>query len=140
MTRIIYRTTLPDPGDYLSLFDSTGWNQRYQVSAQSLHGVLEQSWRYYSAYDEARLVGSGRLMSDGCLYAVMFDVIVDPRYQGLGIGSTITRWLVQEADAAGIRDLQLFCAAGKTGFYRRLGFQPRPTDAPGMRWVGPEDG
>ena len=30
------------------------------------------------------------------------------------------------------RDIQLFCAKGKAGFYERFGFLPRPQDAPGM--------
>lgn len=36
---------------------------------------------------------------------------------------------------AGIDDIQLFCAQGKSGFYLRNGFAARPADAPGMQFL-----
>ena len=87
-----------------------------------------------AAYDGGRLVGSGRIVSDGVFHALVVDVIVLPEYQGQGIGTAIMRRLVEGARARHIRDLQLFCATGKAAFYEKLGFQPRPraADAPGM--------
>ena len=45
--------------------------------------------------------------------------------------------LVTRCKSNGIRDIQLFCAKGKVGFYEKHGFVKRPDDAPGMgiRWV-----
>ncbi|MBZ8143824.1 GNAT family N-acetyltransferase, partial [Rubrivivax gelatinosus] len=37
--------------------------------------------------------------------------------------------------AAGITDIQLFCAEGKTGFYERHGFVARAPSRPGMQYV-----
>jgi hypothetical protein len=34
--------------------------------------------------------------------------------------------------AAKIRDIQLFSAKGKSGFYEKYGFKRRPENAPGM--------
>ena len=31
--------------------------------------------------------------------------------------------------------VSLFAAQGKSGYYTRFGFEERPHDAPGMRWV-----
>jgi GNAT superfamily N-acetyltransferase len=93
-----------------------------------------------SAYHDTTLIGAGRLVSDGILYAVVFDMIVTPDWQGRGIGSEILNRLLDRCNAAGIRDVLLFAARGTEGFYRRHGFVPRSQNAPGMmmRRVRPE--
>jgi len=80
-----------------------------------------------------RLVGFGRVVSDGVLYGMIYDMIVEPTHQGRGIGSEILRRLVERCRAAGLRDIQLFSARGKAPFYGKRGFENRPDDAPGMR-------
>lgn len=127
-----YSEDLPDPDDYHELFATTGWNELYGVGAQELVRGLGTSWHVVSAWEGDRLVGFGRLLSDGVLYAVVFDMIVAPERQGRGIGSEILRRLLARCDEAGIRDVLLFSARGKAGFYRRFDFVERPDDAPGM--------
>lgn len=133
---IEYRTIPPDPAEYAKLFETTGWNARYKASVGELGKSLNASWSTVSAYAAERLIGFGRTISDGVLYAVLFDVIVHPDFQRRGIGAGIVRQLVEGCSAAGIRDIQLFSAAGKIQFYERLGFDIRPAEAPGMRFRG----
>ncbi len=45
--------------------------------------------------------------------------------------------LVEECKRAGIRDIQLFWARGKRGFYEKRGFAARGEEAPGMDYVDP---
>jgi GNAT superfamily N-acetyltransferase len=59
-------------------------------------------------------------------------MIVDPEHQGRGIGSEILNRIVSECRSHNIRDVQLFAAQGKSGFYEKHGFAARPPDAPGM--------
>jgi SAM-dependent methyltransferase/GNAT superfamily N-acetyltransferase len=131
-----YRDNPPDPLEFAGLFETTGWNDRYRVNSEELSRVLSASWSIVSAYVSDRLVGFGRAMSDGVLYAVLFDVIVHPDFQRRGIGAEIVKRLVSRCVAVGIRDIQLFSAAGKSEFYERLGFRVRPFDAPGMKFHG----
>jgi GNAT superfamily N-acetyltransferase len=127
-----YRESLPDPSEYFALFESTGWNQEYGLTPEELHAAVGRSWFLLTAYWEGRLVGTGRVVSDGVLHALIVDVIVPPEYQGSGIGTSIMARLIERCRAARIRDVQLFCARGKAPFYRRLGFVDRPAEAPGM--------
>ncbi|MEE9206998.1 MAG: GNAT family N-acetyltransferase [Gemmatimonadota bacterium] len=127
-----YVAEKPDAELYLSLFESTGWNEMYGLSAGKLKRAVGKSWRVMSVFDKEELVGCGRLLSDGVLYAVMFDVIVLPARQREGIGSEIVRHLLWECVEAGIRDVLLFSARGTADFYRRFGFESRPGYAPGM--------
>jgi hypothetical protein len=40
--------------------------------------------------------------------------------------------LLDRCERAGIRDVLLFSAKGKAGFYEQFGFVARPDEAPGM--------
>lgn len=132
--RVSFVTHLPDTNAYVELFETTGWNTRYRAEPADLARALSASWATVSAYAGGELVGFGRVISDGVLYAVLFDVIVDPDHRRRGIGREIVRRLLARCADAGIRDVQLFSAAGKVRFYERLGFHVRSSDAPGMRY------
>ena len=132
MTGITYAERVPDCEAYLELFNTTGWNEMYRVSAGDLQRSLTRSWHAISAFEGKRLIGFGRLLSDGVLYAVVFDVIVAPDRQRRGIGTAIMKRLLQRCEAHGLRDVLLFSARGTPAFYRRFGFVERPGEAPGM--------
>jgi GNAT superfamily N-acetyltransferase len=124
---------VPDKNEYFSLFVTTGWNEDYKASPDDLERTNQNSWLTISAYDENRLVGFGRVVTDFVLHAMIFDMIVLPDHQGQGIGTMILNTLVKRCKERGIRDIQLFCAKGKREFYELNGFEVRPEDAPGMQ-------
>jgi GNAT superfamily N-acetyltransferase len=129
---IQYRDAAPSPEGFAALFETTGWDSEERLDAVAAAGALRHSWFDVSAYDGDRLVGMGRIVGDGVLHALLADIIVEPDYQGLGIGSRIVERLAEECRQHRISDVQLFCARGKRGFYERLGFTARSDDAPGM--------
>jgi GNAT superfamily N-acetyltransferase len=124
---------LPDKHEYFELFITTGWNKQYQASPEEIEQANRNSWLTVSAYDEEKLVGFGRVVTDFVLHAMIFDMIILPVYQGQGIGTMILEKLVKKCKDHGIRDIQLFCAKGKRGFYEKNGFEIRAEDAPGMQ-------
>ncbi len=130
-----YRTDPPDANAFFSLFETTGWNAKYAATPEDLARAVNASWNILSAYAGESLVGFGRVVSDGTMHAVLFDIIVHPDHQRCGIGSGILTRLVRVCREAGIRDIQLFTARGKGAFYERYGFRARPDDAPGMEYV-----
>jgi GNAT superfamily N-acetyltransferase len=132
---IDYRSEIPAMDQYWRLFQSTGWNEAYQLSPEELVRALRSSWYVLGAYDGGHLVGFGRLVSDGIAYAMIYELIVQPDYQGQGIGGEILERLVKKCQETGVRDIQLFCAYGKREFYEKRGFVARPEDAPGMQYV-----
>jgi len=136
MTDIKYREEKPNPQQYMDLFETTGWNSVFKAVLKELGDALDKSWYIVTAYHGDKLVGIGRVVSDGVLYAMIYDMIVRPSHQGKGIGSTILENLVGKCKASGIRDIQLFSAKGKVQFYEKRGFIERPLDAPGMRFMG----
>lgn len=132
---IEYKTTAPSIEPYFALFETTGWNREYSVTPEDLVKALSGSQYVVAAWDEGKLVGTGRVVTDGVLHAMLYDVIVHPDFQGHGIGSTVLSMLVEWCCAAGIRDIQLFCARGRSSFYGKNGFNPRPLNAPGMSYA-----
>lgn len=133
---ITYKKTLPDKDEYFELFETTGWNKEYQFNKEQLYEATNRSWYLISAYDNDRLIGFGRIISDGIFHALIIDLIVLPNYQAKGIGSNILKKLVDKCKTNKIRDIQLFCAKGQTGFYEKHGFVKRPDNAPGMQMPG----
>jgi GNAT superfamily N-acetyltransferase len=125
----------PGVEDYYRLFLTTGWNEEYGFTPEELGAAIARSWQVVSAYDGDRLVGTGRVISDGIHHALIVDMIVDPSYQGLGIGRAILKRILDRCQRHRIRDVQLFAARGKAGFYQRHGFAARPAEAPGMQLV-----
>jgi ribosomal protein S18 acetylase RimI-like enzyme len=130
-----YQTFPPTPDEYFALFQTTGWNADYHLTSHDLAKALKESAFMVSAYDEDRLVGFGRVVSDS-IHAMIYDLIVAPDYQRQGIGGEILDRLVQRCQEAHIRDVQLFCARNTREFYERHGFEARPADAPGMQYRG----
>ena len=122
----------PPDGAFAPLFETTGWNEIYACKREELELALRSSWLVVGAYSGGELIGLGRLLSDGVLYALVVDLIVHPYWQRRGIGTRILSDLVEQARRAGIRDMLLFCAHGYESFYRNRGFVARPGGAPGM--------
>jgi ribosomal protein S18 acetylase RimI-like enzyme len=130
---IAYHEQQPPAMDYDRLFETTGWNTTYQASPQELFQAVSDSWYVLSAYENDELVGFGRIISDGVLYALICDLIVNPASQGNGIGSTLLNKLIEHCRRRGIRVIWLFAAKDKSAFYRKFGFHERPANAPGMQ-------
>lgn len=129
---ITYRAECPTPEAFVRLFRLTGWDPGGRLTPAAAREALAHTWRAVCAYEGERLVGTGRIVGDGVLHALLADVIVDPAYRHRGIGSEIVERLTEEARRHRVLDTQLFCARGKRPFYERLGFVARPDDAPGM--------
>jgi GNAT superfamily N-acetyltransferase len=136
-SRITFSPELPIATDYRQLFETTGWNRQYRASCRELYQAISGSWYMLSAYHKDELVGFGRVVSDGTLYALICDLIVKPAYQGQGIGSALLNKLIDKCRLQHMRVLWLFSAKGKCGFYKKFGFSKRPPDAPGMQLLTP---
>ena len=131
---VSYIKSRPTKEDFWDLFETTGWNQTYQLTIDELNTALENSWVCISAYEGDTLVGFGRLVSDMVAHAMIFDLIVLPEFQKQGIGGHVLEMLVDICIVAKIRDIQLFAAKGKAEFYSKRGFEIRPADAPGIQF------
>jgi GNAT superfamily N-acetyltransferase len=85
------------------------------------------------------IAGCARVVGDAGIYFYVQDLIVAPSRQELGLGDLLLdgvfAYLERVAPAGAT--VGLMAAVGKTGFYTRRGWAPRPDAGPGMTLVWP---
>jgi GNAT superfamily N-acetyltransferase len=100
--------------------------------------MLERSFRNSQTccfvYADNKIIGAGRALSDGALWSVVFDVVLLPEYQGLGLGRALMDSLIAQAGALNV---MLYAAPGKQPFYAKQGFRLMTT---AMARFGDEEG
>ncbi|MFL5756013.1 MAG: GNAT family N-acetyltransferase, partial [Chloroflexota bacterium] len=104
------------------LLRSVGWDAR-ALDMDRLDGVIDGAREVACAWDGDRLVGFGRSISDGVMSAYLATIIVDPRWQGLGVGERVVRALTEGHESV---RFALAAAPGLQGWYAKLGFEPDP--------------
>ena len=129
-----YIEQIPSIDDCYPLYIETGWNEMLGLTKQELEEAIGNSFTAVCAYNQSNLIGFGRVVSDGIVYATIYDVIVKPEFQNQGIGSVIVKTLIAKCTSMNIRSIHLFAAKGTAAFYTNIGFVSRPQDAPGMKY------
>ncbi|WP_445486819.1 GNAT family N-acetyltransferase [Niallia sp. 03133] len=132
MKELEQKETNPSMEDYILLHQTTGWNANGLYTYEQLYQAICNSWYSISIYHHKKLVGFGRIVSDGIYQTFICDVMVHPDYQNQGIGRKVMEILLGKCNEEGIKWVQLFSAKGKQEFYKKLGFTERDNEAPGM--------
>jgi GNAT superfamily N-acetyltransferase len=133
-----YEEIMPSKEQFFELMQTTNWQGIIELGSERVFEAINQSWYAISAFDKNQLIGYGRVISDGVYQSFICDLIVSPAYQNRGIGSTILKKLLFKCKSENIVMVHLFSAVGKSEFYKNYGFEDRPLDAPGMRWMNRE--
>lgn len=127
-----YVTKLESPSiDAFSLLRSkVGWGELDVKLAQT---SLKNSLFHVTIYDKSQLIGMGRVVGDGAMYFYIQDVIVDPNYQNMGIGSLVMKKIESYLAVSAKKGstIGLLAAKGKEAFYSKYGYTKRPNDSLG---------
>lgn len=123
--RLDVRLDAPVPVDELiALLEVSAMRRRAAYGRERLQRMLDGSAARVSAWDGDRLVGFGRLISDGATNGYISTVAVHPHWQDRGLGRRLMERLMQGRDHL---SLALGARPGVEGFYERFGFQRDPT-------------
>lgn len=98
--------------NFLSATDDASFLSRYLESSLVV-----------GAFDNDRLIGTGRAVTDFVSDAYIQDVTVDVSYRRQGIGSEIINFLINELSTFGVDWIGLVGVPGSEEFYRSLGFK-----------------
>ena len=85
---------------------------------------FENSHTVIFIFDDKKLIGFGRAISDGVRQAAIYDVAILPEYQGIGIGKLIIENIINDNPTC---NFILYASPGKEGFYESLGFKKLKT-------------
>jgi ribosomal protein S18 acetylase RimI-like enzyme len=83
--------------------------------------AIEHSDPTISMWDGKKLVGFARATSDGIYRAMIWDVVIDKTYRGLGLGRQLVTTLVNHPKLATVERVYL-TTSHQQNFYERLGF------------------
>ena len=121
---IIYNDTKKDlpPEQLHKLFVAVGWSDGTETPEMIQKGYSVpwvNSTLVISAWDDGRLIGAVRVLSDTMFRSIIYDLIVLPEYQNKGIGKELVKrcighfpnseWLVQTTKEI-------------SGYYEKSGF------------------
>ena len=73
--------------------------------------------------EQRRLVGFARIITDKVIKALVFDVIVDEKYRGKGLGKLLLNGILNHPEIQGVKHVELYCAPEMEQFYRKWGFE-----------------
>jgi ribosomal protein S18 acetylase RimI-like enzyme len=81
---------------------------------------FENSYTVIFIFNDEKLIGFGRAISDGVRQSSVYDVATLPEYQGKGIGRLIIENIIKNTPTC---NFILYASPGKEGFYEKLGFR-----------------
>lgn len=118
------------------VFARVGFPRRQE---ERLRRALEHSrvvWLSAGGGEEeaARPVAFARAAGDGVFNAVVWDVVVEPSCQGLGLGRAVMERLVDDLRRDGVANIVLYAEPRVVGFYRLLDFAMDPDGIRGMAY------
>ncbi|NGZ02455.1 MAG: GNAT family N-acetyltransferase [Nitrospira sp. WS238] len=118
----------PEASQLLRLFRQAPWAKHRSLG--DARAMLQHTDLTISAWDDERLIGFGRVLTDFIYRATIWDVIVDKAYQRQGIGKEIVTRILHHPR---LNRVELFwLCTRRPGFYEKLGFTSK--EQTGMVW------
>ena len=117
------------------LLQTVGWSRR---PMRRVKRALEYSilviglWKHDNKFP--RLIGFARCTGDGVIEATIWDVAINPVYQGLGLGKVLMKYLLKELKGVGINKVTLFADAEVIKFYKNQGWNLEPRGSKCAFW------
>lgn len=131
------------PEEYMELRKNAGWTE---FPIEEAKVCVENAYMILCVRNGEKAVGAARLLWDGGYVAFLSDLVVDPEYQGQGIGrkllETVIRKIKDDMKPGYKVKLTLNSSKGKEPFYRKYGFRERPNEDAGAamdQWLSPEE-
>ena len=115
---VIEINTKPGVNELMELFSQTSWAKKRNYA--SVSKMLSSDDLTVCLRDANRLIGYGRIITDGCFRGLLDDIIVDSGYRGKGCGTIIMHELLQLAE--NIEELFLNANHELLEYYSKYGF------------------
>ncbi len=100
------------------------WAQERNID--DLEIAIANSNPVVTVWDRERLIGFARATSDGIYRAAIWDVIIDPDYQGVGLGRKLVETVLTHPLVNKVERVYL-TTTHQQSFYERIGFKRNQT-------------
>lgn len=125
-------TTSISAEDFCSLRESVGFQHLTIEQAQT---VLSNTALIVHAICDGESAGMIRVLTDTLTDAYITDVIVNPAFQGQGLGRKLLDQVLSALKERSVANVKLACSLyanpGKEPFYEKFGFETLPNDSYG---------
>jgi N-acetylglutamate synthase-like GNAT family acetyltransferase len=89
---------------------------------EDLEVAIANSDPVISVWQETQMVGFARATSDGVYRAIIWDVVVHPDYQGVGLGRKLVQTVLSHPKVCRVERVYLM-TTHQQEFYHRIGFE-----------------
>jgi len=117
------------PEEVQQIYLSVGWQYR---KSSEIKEAIKRSFLVTSAWLDGMLVGFARATGDGIFSVTIWDVVVKPDFQKLGIGKLLLNSMLTKLNDYGIPLITLYSELDKINFYSKLGFETYSKNIIGM--------
>ena len=104
--------------------DATFWAR--SRSLEEIEIAVENSNPVVSVWDNDRMIGCARATSDGIYRAAIWDVVIDPDYQGFGLGRKLVEAVITHPLLSRVERIYL-TTTHQQKFYQKIGFKENST-------------
>lgn len=111
------------------LYQNESWSKGR--SLEETRHVVRSSQLCVALIDrEGNLAAFSRVLTDTIFKALIFDVIVNEKYRGEGLGAELINTIKKHQLLARVKHFELYCLEELNNFYEKFGFS---TDVSNMR-------
>jgi N-acetylglutamate synthase-like GNAT family acetyltransferase len=100
--------------------DTAFWAQERKI--EDLAIAIEYSEPVVTVWDRERIIGCARATSDGVFRATIWDVVIHPEYQGMGLGRKLVETVLTHPRLNRVERVYL-TTTYQQSFYKRIGFE-----------------
>lgn len=110
--------------EFRELYKDAGWwKDEYDKDTRFVNKLVKGSFCFVAAYNEKNeMIGMGRALSDTCSDAYIQDLTVLKKYRGKGIGSLITKKIIEILKNNGVDWIGLISEPNSIAFHKKNGF------------------
>ena len=111
--------------DLIQIYKEAGWwEAAFDKNFDFLRSIVKDSAIFVGAFQNKKLIGMGRALSDLASDADIQDLAVLKAYRNLGVGTKIIRKLIEQLQIQNVDWIGIVAQPGTSRFYEKLGFEP----------------
>lgn len=109
--------------DVINLYQEGGWWQESELSRAAIPAMIEGSFCFMAVFDGEKLIGMGRVISDGASDGYIQDVVIKKEYRGSGVGGELVRLLTKFCVEKKLDWIGLVAEPNTCQFYEKYGYR-----------------